>query len=288
MIIAALGGISAHKQIWGDGGWWNELAGPGKPLDPERVDLFGIDWLEGGASTAGSGASAATSGPSGEIVTTADQADHLARSLDEAGIDTLDLLFGSSFGGNVALCFAARYPSRVRKLVIIGAAHRTHPMATALRALQRRIVLFGLDVGRGAEALEIARGIAMTTYRTAEEFAGRFGTRPDLTGHFPVERYLEHKGAEYARGNTPPRFLALSLALDLHEVDPARISTPTQLIAFEGDAIAPPWQMAELRDQLAGPVEFAILPSIYGHDAFLKDSEAYSALLRSQLLEIPR
>ncbi|HVX89733.1 MAG TPA: hypothetical protein VG940_12445, partial [Gemmatimonadales bacterium] len=76
--------------------------------------------------------------------------------------------------------------------------------------------------------------------------------------------------------------------LDLHDVRPAKITTPTQLIAFEGDAIAPPWQMCELRDRLAGPAELTVLPTIYGHDAFLKESAAYSALLRAQLLEIPR
>lgn len=270
MIVGALGGISAHKVIWGPDGWWNELAGPDKAIDPTLHTLVGIDWRE----------------PVGdEVVSTADQADHLAHTLDSQGIERLDTLFGSSFGGNVALAFAARHPDRVGRLVIIGAAHRSHPMATALRALQRRVVLLGLESGQARQALEIARGIAMTTYRTAKEFAGRFETRPDVTGTFPVERYLEHHGTQYATRNTPQRFLGLSLALDLHEVDPAEIRTPALLIAFEGDAIAPPWQMAELRDRLAGPAELVVLESIYGHDAFLKSSEAYATLLRSQLLE---
>lgn len=273
MIIGALGGISAHKVIWGPDGWWDELAGPDKALDPTLHTLVGIDWKE----------------PDGDaVVSTADQADHLASELDRQGIARLDLLFGSSFGGNVALAFAARYPDRVGRLVIIGAAHRSHPMATALRALQREVVLLGLRTGQGPEALALARGIAMTTYRTAREFASRFATRPDVTGSFPVEGYLRHKGAQYARDNTPQRFLGLSLALDLHDVDPAEVTTPALLIAFEGDAIAPPWQMAELRDRLAGPAELVVLESIYGHDAFLKSSEAYATLLRSQLLENTR
>lgn len=267
MIVGALGGISAHKQVSGVEGWWGELAGPGKALDTDQLRLVGIDWLEGDA-------------------TTADQADHLARALDAEGIDRLDLLCGSSFGGNVALWFAARYPARVARLAIIGAAHRTHPMATALRSLQRRVVELGLETGRGGDALAIARGIAMTTYRTAEEFAGRFDTCPDVTGSFPVESYLRHQGTRYATRNTPERFLALSLALDLHAVDPATITTPALLVAFEGDAIAPPWQMAELRDHLGGPAELVVLKSIYGHDAFLKEAESLGALLRTQLQEL--
>ena len=267
MIVGALGGISAHRQVSGAEGWWSELAGPGKALDTDQHRVVGIDWLES---------------PASGVVTTADQADHLARELDRAGVDRLDLLFGSSFGGNVALWFAARYPARVARLVIIGAAHRTHPMATALRSLQRRVVELGLGTGRGADALAIARGIAMTTYRTAEEFAGRFDTRPDTTGAFPVEGYLRHHGTQYAARSTPERFLALSLALDLHDVDPASISTLTFLIAFTGDAIAPPWQMAELRDRLAGPAELVVLPGRHGHDSFLKASEEYVALLGAQ------
>src|SRR6478752_6972551 len=256
MIVGALGGISAHRTIAGPDGWWNELAGIGKALDPTVVRLVGIDWLEDQAA---------------EVVTTFDQADHLARELDREGIDTLDLLCASSFGGNVALCVASRFPERVKLLVIIGAAHRSHPMATALRSLQRRVVLLGLETGRGKDALAIARGIAMTTYRTAEEFRDRFDTRADVLGSFPVEGYLEHQGARYIERNTPQRFLGLSLALDLHDVDPATITTPTTLVAFEGDAIAPPWQMAELERALGGPAALTVLPSIYGHDAFLKE-----------------
>ena len=121
-------------------GWWGELAGAGKALDPSLLQLVGIDWLESGLE-----------GP--EIVTTFDQADHLARELDREGIDRLDLLYGSSFGGNVALCFASRYPARVGRLVIIGAAHRSHPMATALRSLQRRVVLLGTRDRAGSGCL---------------------------------------------------------------------------------------------------------------------------------------
>ena len=283
MIVGALGGISAHRTIAGPDGWWNELAGPGKAIDPSRAQLVGIDWLEGavnGAATGRGGTDGAVN-----VATTFDQADHLARELDDREIGRLDVLYGSSFGGNVALCFASRYPERVGRLVIIGAAHRSHPMATALRSLQRRVVLLGLETGRGSDALAIARGIAMTTYRTAEEFRDRFDTRADVLGTFPVEGYLERHGARYVERNTPQRFLGLSLALDLHDVDPASITTPTTLVAFEGDAIAPPWQMAELRDRLGGPAHLTVFPSIYGHDAFLKESAPYGALLRAQLLE---
>ena len=59
MIVGALGGISAHRRVSGAEGWWSELAGPGKTLDPEQVRLVGIDWLEGGVSAAATGSVAA-------------------------------------------------------------------------------------------------------------------------------------------------------------------------------------------------------------------------------------
>ena len=74
---------------------------------------------------------------------------------------------------------------RVEQLVVISAADRAHPMATAWRSVQRRIVRFALAAAGPAEGLELARALAMATYRSPEEFAARFALAP-RRGRWPV------------------------------------------------------------------------------------------------------
>jgi homoserine O-acetyltransferase len=187
----------------------------------------------------------------------------------------------------VGLAFAERYPKRVERLVAISAPHEPHPMSTALRALQRRIVRLGLETSRTKESLAIARGLAMTTYRSAREFAERFASAPvaltENDATFPVERYLEHHGECFAGRWTAARFLALSLSGDLHRVEPEAIRTPTVLVAAEADTIVPRAQLDALAGRLGGPCRVVDLPSRYGHDAFLTEPARLDAIIASAL-----
>ena len=95
-------------------------------------------------------------------------------------------------------------------------------MATAWRSIQRNMARLGLATGHPTEALELARALAMTTYRSPEEFAARFRKPPRMeTGRpvFPVEEYLQARGRDYAARNRPESFICLSESIDLHQVD---------------------------------------------------------------------
>jgi homoserine O-acetyltransferase len=205
--------------------------------------------------------------------------------MDLAGVDRLHAIVGASYGGMVALAFASLYPHRVEKLVVISAAHASHPMATALRAMQRRVVALGISTERGREALTIARGIAMTTYRTAEEFADRFSQPAETSPNspFPVEDYLIQCGERFASSFTPARFMSLSLSLDLHNVNPEDIHVPATLVSVDSDTLVPPWQMRELARRLGGPTRLVELQSRFGHDAFLKEPAAMSRVISASL-----
>jgi homoserine O-acetyltransferase len=186
----------------------------------------------------------------------------------------------------VALAFAERYPALVERLVVIGAAHRTDVLTTAWRVIQRRTVELGLTTGHAHEALVLARELAMTTYRSRRELAERFDAAPRITRgdvQFPVEEYLHHHGEKFARRFTASRFLALSLSSDLHRVDPARIATPTTLVAEEGDLVVPRVHVEELAALLGGPCDLVDLPSVHGHDAFLTEPERLGAILEHAL-----
>jgi len=281
-VIVALGGISADAHVCAHdadtrAGWWESIVGPGRAIDTRSVRVLGVEYLD---------ADARLDGSPDAVVSTHDQADAIAATLEALGITRVDAIVGASYGGMVALSFAERYAALVERLVIIGASHRADPLATAWRGIQRRIVKLGLETGRAHDALVLARELAMTTYRSQREFAERFDGDPVLAANdaaFPVESYLRHNGEKFANRFTPARFLALSLSSDLHRVDPSGITTPTTLVAEQGDLLVPREQLEELARELGGPCELVDLPSVHGHDAFLTEPERLGAILEHVL-----
>lgn len=265
-LIVVLGGISAHRFPCD---WWPGVAGEGCAADPTRFRILGVDFI---ADRQGRRAPA-----------TADQAAAVAIVLDAIGVERAFAFVGASYGGMTALAFGQHFPERVGRIVAVSAGAEPHPAATAVRELQRRVVALGLENGSADEALSIARGLAMLTYRTADEFAERFaGGIADEAVLCCSEPggYLRARGDAFRQVMTPQRFLSLSASIDRHRVDPAAIPQPVLLIGAESDQLVPPAQLKELRDGLAGPARLALLASLYGHDMFLKDAATVSALIR--------
>ncbi|TGY87570.1 homoserine O-succinyltransferase [Marinicauda algicola] len=268
--VIVLGGISAHRRLVADGtgpGWWPGVAGPGGALDPARYRLLSFDFL------------AETVAP---FPTIHDQARALAALADAAGFDRFSVV-GASYGGTIALALAAMAPQRVSRIAVLAAAGRVHPMATAWRSIQRDIVRFALARNDGAGGVDLARRLAMTTYRTAEEFEQRFrDPDPDSRDAAGVAAYLKTRGADYAAKTPPQRFLALSRSMDEVELDLSAIRCPVALLGFESDRLVPPadveWTAAQLAD-----ARCEIAASLYGHDGFLKEPARVNAFLEDLL-----
>ena len=306
-----LGGISAGRHLApapfdAAPGWWPGLVGRGEVLDPARRLLVGVDYLGGvgpgggadGPGTVGRQRAAIRPGTARRPlrpVTTRDQARAVASVLDHLGIAAASFV-GASYGGMVALAFAELLPARVDRLVVLCAAHRTHPMATAVRSVQRAAASLGADAGDSARGLALARALAMTTYRSAREFEARFSPFAPVAddpavpstargpARFPVEEYLEARGAAFARTFDADRFLALSESIDLHATLPRSLPAHALLVSFDSDVLVPPWLMRELAArQGRRPARHVTIPSLYGHDAFLKETEAVSGCLRREL-----
>jgi homoserine O-acetyltransferase len=283
-VVAALGGISAHRAVYSSGdahGWWDALVGPGRALDANRFRVLGLDFLGGSGSTTGPRA-----GYPFPSISSHDQAELILRVLDHLGSTRLHAIVGASYGGMVALAFAERFAERVERLLVIGAGDRTHPMATAWRSVQRHIVRYALGHGDGARGLELARALAMATYRSPEEFAARFGQAPQrIEGQFefPVERYLFARGADYAAHYRPEAFLCLSESIDLHSVDAAHIHVPTTIIAVREDQLVPLADLRALSARLQARAQLVEISSIYGHDAFLKEAGQLEPVFRNCL-----
>src|SRR6201996_1569316 len=273
-VVCAVGGISGGRRVClaedPRQEWWSQIAGPDRPLDVNQFRILSFDYLGGSGDTTGPA--------SGEVfpsISSYDQAEALALVLDHLGFKSLLAIAGGSYGGMVALAFGERHPERAGHLLIIRAADRAHPMATAWRSVQRQIVRFALDCGRAKDGLQLARALAMSTYRSSEEFSARFNGSPALDGDryvFPVESYLFSRGGVYASRYRPESFLCLSESIDLHRVDASRIFVPTTAVAVREDQLVP---LADIRGMVARlPVaRLHELSSIYGHDAFLKETE---------------
>jgi len=272
-VVVALGGISAHRRVFdlqeSRQGWWREVVGQGHALDTRRCRILGIDFLGGSGESMRPEAGAEP--PS---LSSYDQAAALNCLLDHLGLARISTIVGASYGGMVALAFGERYPQRVGRLIVISAADRTHPLSTAWRSVQRRTVRFALAHGAGAQGMELARALAMATYRSGEEFAARFSDPPsriDGRFEFPVEQYLFARGREYAQRYQPESFLCLSESIDLHRVDAARIMVPTTAVAVREDQLVPIEDMRALASRLPNG-RLHEISSPHGHDAFLKEA----------------
>jgi len=271
--VVVLGGISAGRHV---AGWWDAFVGPGRALDTRELRVLGVDFLGGiGAS---SGPESSGLGASFPPVGADDQARAIACLLDHLGIGKLHAFVGSSYGGQVALAFAANHGERLERAVVIAAAHATHPLARAWRHVQRGILDLGVAAGCEAEAVALARALAMTTYRTSEELLERFGENGEA-----LEGWLAARGREFAGRFDAASYRVLSQAIDLSRVEPERIEVPTTLVAFRGDRLVPLELVRELRRRLAGPAALHEIDSRYGHDGFLKEVAALSGILRGAL-----
>src|SRR5690606_13140890 len=213
-------------------------------------------------------------------------ADAIAALLDAFAVPHVHAFVGASYGAMVGLAFAARHPRRLSRLVAISGAHRAHPLSTALRNLQRGIVRLASSAGDARAGLDLARRLAMTTYRSEREFSERCGAEPEFTGgryRFAEEDWLAAAGARFAERFDPERFLSLSESIDLHRVDPGEVRVPTTLVGIPGDRVVPLADLCELQRHCGAPATLHVLDSRYGHDAFLKEPAAIGALLRETL-----
>ena len=281
-VVLVAGGISAGRHVaasptFPQPGWWDAQCGAGRALDPVRRRILAIDWL----------------GSDGQLdapIDPADQAGAIAALLDALGIDALAGFVGCSYGAMVGLQFAARYPARLARLVAISGTHRAHPYASACRALQRRAVALGALQCDERDGLALARQLAILGYRTPEEFDARFGGAQVVAGRVraDAEDYLDHCAAKYVADTSPTGFLRLSESIDLQALEPESIRVPVTLVAIAEDRLVPVEDAYALVERLAAggaplPPQLRVLRSVYGHDAFLKETVAIAGILREAL-----
>ncbi|MCE2857014.1 MAG: homoserine O-acetyltransferase [Comamonadaceae bacterium] len=248
-------------------GWWDNMIGPGKPVDTNRFFVIGVNNL---GSCFGSTGPMHAHPDTGEIygadfpvVTVEDWVDAQARLLDALGIQTLAAVMGGSLGGMQALSWTLRYPNRVTHAVVVASA----PNLTAENGRELRDAV------------------------THNATGYRYSTQ-DV--EFQIESYLRHQGdkfSEYFDANT---YLLITRALDYF--DPARtlggnltraLSKATckfLLVSFTTDWRFSPARSREMVRALLDnkrDVSYAEIDAPHGHDAFLLNDERYLSVVRS-------
>jgi homoserine O-acetyltransferase len=301
-------------------GWWDNLVGPGKPLDTERFFVIGVNNLGSCfGSTGPMHVNPATGKPYGAdfpVVTVEDWVDSQARLLDALGIGQLAAVIGGSLGGMQALDWALRYPDRVRHCIAVATAPNLSAQNIAFNEVARRAIITDPDFHGGhyyehgvvpKRGLRVARMIGHITYLSDDMMEERFGRtlRAAELGYstqdieFQVESYLRYQGdkfSEYFDANT---YLLITRALDYF--DPAldyggdltrafaRARARFQLVSFTTDWRFSPARSREILKALLDnrlDVSYAEIDAPHGHDAFLLDDARYHGLLRARFESI--
>jgi homoserine O-acetyltransferase len=281
--------LPALEQAFGAEGWWDELAGPGRMLDTEKYFVICANHIGSCYGSTGplslNPATGRPYGPEFPRLTVRDLARAQAKLLDFLGIDKVTLL-GGSLGGMVALEFALLYPQRVHKMVVLAAPAVHGPWARAFNRLSREAVRAdpGYRGGYYAEqptGLQLARAIAMLSFRSPDSFRLRWQQQPERG-----ERYVLYQGEKFARRFDANAYLILSEAMDTHDVGRGRggleaaLSRLRRIPSFVGIDTDVLYTAQEVREMAAmsGGI-YREIKSPHGHDAFLIETDQVENIL---------
>ncbi len=312
-------GVSAHDPH--DLGWWDNMVGPGKPVDTRRFFVIGVNNLGSCFGSTGpmsiNPATGKPYGPDFPVLTVEDWVHSQARLANRLGIRQFAAVMGGSLGGMQALAWSTLYPERLRHCVAIATAPRLSAQNIAFNEVARRAILTDPEFHGGrfyehgvvpSRGLQVARMIGHITYLSDDSMAEKFGralrenaerARPDdyrftFDVEFEIESYLRYQGEKFARYFDANTYLLITRALDYF--DPARAANGdlSQVLAkaqaaFLIASFTTDWRFAPERSReivqallKAGRrVSYAEINAPHGHDAFLLEDPQYHAIVRA-------
>jgi homoserine O-acetyltransferase len=302
-------------------GWWDNMIGPGKPLDTDQFFVIGVNNLGSCFGSTGpmhvNPDTGRVYGADFPVVTVEDWVNAQARLLDALGIAQLAAVMGGSLGGMQALSWTLQYPERVKHAVVVASAPNLNAENIAFNEVARRAIVTDPDFHDGhfyehgvvpKRGLRIARMIGHITYLSDDVMNEKFGRElrqavtHNATGYkystqeveFQIESYLRYQGdkfSEYFDANT---YLLITRALDYF--DPARAfggdlskalaraRCQFLLVSFSTDWRFSPARSREMVKALLDnrrDVSYAEIDAPHGHDAFLLDDARYLNVVRS-------
>jgi homoserine O-acetyltransferase/O-succinyltransferase len=299
-------------------GWWDNMVGPGKPLDTDRFFVIGVNNLGSCfGSTGPMHANPASGKPYGAafpVVTVEDWVAAQARLADRLGIEQFAAVMGGSLGGMQALAWSIMYPARLRHCVVIASTPKLTAQNIAFNDVARQAILSDPDYYGGdfyahgvvpKNGLRVARMVGHITYLSDDDMAEKFGRKLrnaaenndykfDFGIDFEIESYLRYQGdkfSEYFDANT---YLLITKALDYF--DPARAFGGDLRRALEGTqaeffvaSFSTDWRFSPERSREIvqalvcnrSKVTYAEIDAPHGHDAFLLEDPRYLNMVRA-------
>jgi len=303
-------------------GWWDNLVGPGKPLDTDRYFVICPNLLGGCQGTTGpSSTNPATGAPYGLAFPMLQMSDFVTvhrRLLDHLGIDRLFAAVGGSLGGMQVLQWALDAPGQVANSVIVAASSRLSAQNIAFSAVAREAIMRDPGFADGEYVgtdrapqvgLALARMMAHITYLSEEAMTEKFGRRSQhgepagsrmgFGVDFQVESYLNHQGETFLDRFDALSYLYLTRVMDYFDpfADPAAAGMIAAgggrflLLSFDSDwrfDTAHSRRIVRTLEHAGAPVSFREIRSPWGHDSFLLEVPGYHETIRAFLDGDPR
>ncbi|MEQ1725643.1 MAG: homoserine O-acetyltransferase [Sphingopyxis sp.] len=312
--------IAGRHPVTGKAGWWDRMVGSGKPIDTDRFHVICANVI---GSCMGSSGPASINPATGQrwamrfpVITIADMVRAQVALLDALGIERLHAVVGGSMGGMQALVWAAHYPDRVARALVIASAARHSAQNIAFHEVGRQAIMADPAWAEGdydpsglgpAKGLAVARMAAHITYLSEEGLTAKFGRRlqdrPDgqkgiktfgFDADFQVESYLRHQGLAFTDRFDANSYLYITRAMDyfdlaephagrLADAFARSVATRFCLVSFTSDWLYPTAEsraIVHALNAVGAPTSFVELDSPFGHDAFLLDVPALDGVVR--------
>lgn len=293
-------------------GWWDNLVGPGKPLDTNQFFVIGVNNLGGcSGSTGPASINPDTQKPWGStfpVVTVEDWVNSHTRLADYLGISQLAAVVGGSLGGMQALQWTIAYPKRVRHAMVIASAPNLTAQNIAFNEVARQAIITDPEFHGGdyyahgvvpKRGLRIARMLGHITYLSDDAMGAKFGrvlkdeVKYSFDVEFEIESYLRYQGDKFAGEFDANTYIRMTRALDYF--DPAlhydgdlslalkNVTAQFLVVSFTSDWRFSPARSREIVKALLDnerTVSYAEVTAAHGHDAFLMPDPHYHAILR--------
>ena len=300
-------------------GWWDNMIGPGKPIDTNKLYVVCLNNLGGCHGSTGPTSQIPNTqkiyGSSFPIITVNDWVNSQKELMDFLKIPSWRFIVGGSLGGMQAFQWTIQYPSLVKNCIVIAAAPKLTAQNIAFNEVARQAIMKdpnwhdGNYIENGvvpAQGLSLARMLGHITYLSDESMGEKIGRelkRAKLNFNydveFQIESYLRYQGEKFVTGFDANTYLLMTKSLDYF--DPIKdfgtslkeifksVKSKYLVVSFTSDWRFPPKRSREIVKLLLDnekDVSYSEINSEGGHDAFLMENEDYFGVMKSFIDEV--